>query len=89
MKNTRQKILDTSRNLFNDLGYSQVTIRMIASKLNMSSGNLNYHFRKREDILEALYFEMVQVFDERVQTLDSKQISLKLMAVSCSHSQKG
>lgn len=79
MKNTRQKILNQSRLLFNEFGYNQVTIRMIAEALGMSSGNLNYHFRKREDILEALYFEMVAVFDQRVQELGQQQISLSLM----------
>lgn len=77
MNKTKKKILDTSRRLFNDLGYSNVTIRMVANELNMSSGNLNYHFRKREDILETLYFEMVKVFDARVKELDDKVISLK------------
>ena len=79
MKKTKQKILDQARRLFNDLGYSQVTIRMIAAELSMSSGNLNYHFRKREDILEALYFEMVEVFDRRIQGLEDQKLSLELM----------
>lgn len=78
MADTKKKILDTSRDMFNQIGYGQVTIRMIAMELNMSSGNLNYHFRKREDILEALYFEMVAVFDARLQTLDSRSITLKV-----------
>lgn len=77
MKNTKKNILDTSRMLFNKFGYSQVTIRMIAQKLNISSGNLNYHYKKREDILKALYFEMVAVFDKRVQQLDTTIITLK------------
>ncbi|MEL7120358.1 MAG: TetR/AcrR family transcriptional regulator [Bacteroidota bacterium] len=79
MKNTKQKILNTSRRLFNDMGFGQVTIRMIASELNMSSGNLNYHFKKREDILKALYFEMVEVFDRRIQVLDAPKVSLQFM----------
>ena len=79
MRNTKKKILDTSRLLFNELGYSQVTIRMIALKLNMSSGNLNYHFKKREDILEALYFEMVLEFDERIRRLDNQTASLQMI----------
>lgn len=77
MKNTKKNILDTSRILFNEFGYSQVTIRMIAQKLNISSGNLNYHYKKREDILKALYFEMVEVFDKRVQLLETTTITLK------------
>ena len=79
MRNTKKNILDSSRALFNELGYSQVTIRMIALKLKMSSGNLNYHYKKREDILEALYFEMVAVFDDRIEQLDGEAISLSKM----------
>lgn len=79
MKNTKENILNTSKILFNELGYSNVTIRMIALKLNMSSGNLNYHFKKREDILETLYFEMVEAFDNRIDTLDQQGPTLKKM----------
>ncbi len=79
MKNTRKKILNTSKILFNKFGYSQVTIRMIALQLKMSSGNLNYHFKKRENILEALYFEMVEVFDQRIKELDEQSSSLKVI----------
>lgn len=79
MKNTKENILNTARELFNDLGYSNVTIRMIALKLNMSSGNLNYHYKKREDILEALYFEMVAAFDKRIATLNQQLPTLKKM----------
>ncbi|WP_034243427.1 TetR/AcrR family transcriptional regulator [Aquimarina atlantica] len=77
MKNTKSNILSTSKHLFNQQGYSNVTIRMIALELKISSGNLNYHFKKREDILEALYFEMVEAFDARVKQLGDKQITLE------------
>jgi AcrR family transcriptional regulator len=52
---------------------------MIAMELEMSSGNLNYHFKKREAILEALYFEMTAVFDERMEQLENQQISLGMI----------
>mgnify|MGYP001791312337 CR=1 FL=1 len=77
MNKTKKRILSVSRVMFNEKGYSNVTIRMIALQLNMSSGNLNYHFKKREDILEALYFEMVEVFDDRVKNISSTEISLE------------
>lgn len=79
MTSTKINILNTARALFNEQGYSQVTIRAIALKLNMSSGNLNYHYKKREDILEALYFEMVAVFDARIEQLGENPISLESM----------
>ncbi|MCK0192508.1 hypothetical protein MWU84_21190 [Arenibacter sp. F20364] len=49
---------------------------MIALELDMSSGNLNYHFQKREDIFEALYFEMVSEFDERIENLNNTEVSI-------------
>jgi AcrR family transcriptional regulator len=42
----------------------------------MSCGNLNYHFKKREDILEVLYFEMAEVFDKRIETLAETELSI-------------
>lgn len=77
MKKTKIKILEAARILFNEQGYSAVTIRMIAKAMNISSGNLNYHFKTREEILEALYFEMVSSFDERVASLKDDEISFK------------
>lgn len=77
MRDRKKEILEVARMLFNDKGYSNVTIRMIAMELGMSSGNLNYHFKKKEAILETLYFDMVAVFDARVQELGNTDISLK------------
>ena len=79
MNSTKERILHVARVLFNENGYKNVTIRMIALELNMSSGNLNYHYKKREDILEALYFQMVTVFDERIEKLGTEKITLSKM----------
>ncbi len=57
---TKTKILTTSLHLFNEKGLSQVTLRTIASEMNISQGNLNYHYKKRDDIIEALYLELVE-----------------------------
>ncbi len=82
MKKTRQRILDSARLLLNEHSYFKVTIRMIAEDLGMSSGNLNYHFKYREEILQALYFEMVEVFDRRVATLESQDLSFPFIRQS-------
>jgi len=86
MKDTKRKILDTARSLFNDFGFGNVTIRMIALKLKMSSGNLNYHFKTREEILEALYFVMVADFDDRIARLGGQEITLQSMKEDISQS---
>lgn len=75
--NTKTKIIDQARIQFNQYGFGQVTLRMIANELSMSCGNLNYHFKKREDILELLYFEMVKVFDKRVENLEQSELSME------------
>ena len=74
--NTKKNIIDKAREQFNQYGFGQVTLRMIANELSMSCGNLNYHFKKREDILEVLYLEMVEVFDKRIDTLADRELSI-------------
>jgi AcrR family transcriptional regulator len=79
-KNTKSKIISAARQLFNERGFSNVTIRTIALEVHMSSGNLNYHFKTREEILEALYFEMVEEFDARIEQLGDQEITLETVA---------
>lgn len=73
MKKTQ--ILSESKRQFNQLGVANVTIRMVAKSMGMSSGNLNYHFKKRKDILEAL-FEEIQAFEnEFIEAVSDENIS--------------
>jgi len=63
MNNTKRKILLKSLKLFNNYGISNVSLRAIADETKISVGNLQYHFKKREDIIEALYFQLVEKID--------------------------
>jgi len=63
MSDTKQKILAKSLELFNDCGISNVSLRDIADELGISIGNLQYHFKKREDIIEGLYYILVKEID--------------------------
>ena len=42
--NTKHKILKTALDLFNKEGLDQVSVRRIAVEMNISDGNLRYHF---------------------------------------------
>lgn len=53
-QNTKQDILTCARQLFEARGYNGVSMRDIAGELGISVGNLTYHFKKKEDLIEAI-----------------------------------
>lgn len=72
MKKTKVKILNAALRLFNQYGIAKVTTRRIATKMKISQGNLTYHFRKRDDILENLYINLVEEIDVRMLSQEIK-----------------
>ncbi|MDL2237962.1 TetR/AcrR family transcriptional regulator [Christensenellaceae bacterium OttesenSCG-928-K19] len=52
-KGIKTKILETAIKLFGEQGYNQVSMRDIAGELGISVGNLTYHYKRKEDLVEA------------------------------------
>ena len=61
---TRAKILDACRALFNERGPAEVTTAEIAQAVGISEGNLHYHFRRKQQILVALFDEFEAALDD-------------------------
>lgn len=79
---TRDKILATALRLFNEHGVPNVTLRKIAGELFISQGNLNYHFKHREDIIESLYYQLYELFEVERKKTTSHVIDLPFLLES-------
>jgi AcrR family transcriptional regulator len=56
-RDTRQEIMSAAKKLFNERGYNAVSVQDIADALGISKGNLTYHFKKKENIIETILSE--------------------------------
>ncbi|RBP21977.1 TetR family transcriptional regulator [Marinobacter pelagius] len=83
---TRDRILDTSLALFNCVGEPNVTTLLISDELEISPGNLYYHFKSKGDIVEELFgrfeaemLDLLAVPEDADISLDQNGFFLHLM----------
>lgn len=57
---TKNKILRTELKLFNSKGTNKVSTNQIAEAAAISKGNLHYHYRNKEMIIQQIFDDMVK-----------------------------
>lgn len=63
-RNTKEKIVVASIDLFNELGLANVRLQQIADKAGISVGNLSYHFKNKEAIVSRVYEDLFEDFSD-------------------------
>ena len=76
----------TSRALFNRYSWSGISLRKIASELEISDGNLRYHYKTKEKIVLELFSMMTQEMaieienrNEEASTLQRNSKNVRIM----------
>ncbi|MBS8239093.1 TetR/AcrR family transcriptional regulator [Marinobacter lipolyticus] len=73
---TRDRILETSLLLFNAVGEPNVTTLLISDELEISPGNLYYHFKSKGDIVEEIFEHYEEEMLDLLAVPDDVEISL-------------
>ncbi|MGB0526066.1 MAG: TetR/AcrR family transcriptional regulator [Flammeovirgaceae bacterium] len=81
-KKTRERILDTALQLFNEKGIGVVSSKHISDEMGISYGNLCYHFPKKDDIIMQLYLNMQTDLDEQFRLIQEEIFGFDFMVKS-------
>ncbi|MBS0487962.1 MAG: TetR/AcrR family transcriptional regulator [Proteobacteria bacterium] len=76
-KQTRERILDTALAMFNAQGEPNVTTNHIADELGISPGNLYYHYRNKDDIVERLFVRYEARMDDALSVPEGRLPNLE------------
>lgn len=75
--NTREKIIKESLKLFSKKGYDGVSMRDIASAVNIKASSIYSHFKSKEDIYSAIVKEMDNRYEKEAKKLNIDGINPK------------
>src|SRR5574340_767840 len=68
---TKDRILDAAERLFAEHGFNGTSLRMITAAADVNLAAVNYHFRSKETLIEAVYKRRIGPANEkRLRMLD-------------------
>ncbi len=76
-RQTRERIIEVSLAMFNAQGEPNVTTNHIADELEISPGNLYYHFRNKENIIEHIFARYEVRMDQALLVPDNRLPNLE------------
>ena len=71
--NNREVILRTARELFLELGYNGISMRTIASKADLTTGAVYFHFKNKMEIYRTICLEAVDILIEKFKSAVATQ----------------
>lgn len=74
---TRDRIVVEAKKQLNEHGIDRVSIRSIADALEISPGNLTYHFKNVDAIIYELYMQLVEALSQSIQEFQPDKLSTR------------
>jgi AcrR family transcriptional regulator len=76
-RRTRERIVETALALFNRLGEPHITTADIADEMEISPGNLYYHFRNKDEIIAELFAAFERRLDGVLSVPEGRSASVE------------
>ncbi|TXC66860.1 TetR/AcrR family transcriptional regulator [Piscinibacter aquaticus] len=70
-RRTAERILEVTLELFNRFGEPNVSTTLISAELNISPGNLYYHYPAKDELINSLFDRYEKALSELLQAADS------------------
>src|SRR5215217_1125561 len=70
-RRTAERILEVTLDLFNRFGEPNVSTTLISAELNISPGNLYYHYPAKEELINSLFDRYERSLGELLAAADS------------------
>lgn len=69
-RRTAERILETTLDLFNRFGEPNVSTTLISAELNISPGNLYYHYPAKDELINSLFDRYERALNELLRAAD-------------------
>lgn len=76
-RRTRERILELSLRLYNEFGEPNVTTTVIADEMNISPGNLYYHFRNKDEITNSIFEDYEKEIDALLELPKHRALNIE------------